>query len=61
VVRVSANASLSVDAEDVVEEREVTVKEATDDVMPERARRAHHLESLLLNCESIMIKFLSAQ
>jgi hypothetical protein len=56
-VRVSANASLSVDVEDVVVEREVTVKEVTDDVMPERARRVHHLESLLLNCEFIMITF----
>lgn len=45
----SANASLSVDVEDVVVEREVTGKEATDDVMPERARRVHRLESLLLN------------
>jgi hypothetical protein len=61
VVRVSASASLSVDVEDVVVVREVTVKEATDDVMPERARRVHHLENLLLNCESIMITFLSAQ
>jgi hypothetical protein len=60
-VRVSANASLSVDVEDAVVEREVTVKEVTDDVMPERARRVHHLESLLLNCETIMIIFLSAR
>jgi len=57
VVRASASASLSVDVEDVVVEREVTVKEVIDDVMPERARRVHHLESLLLNCQSIMITF----
>ena len=57
MVRASASASLSVDVEDVVVEREVTVKEVIDDVMPERARRVHHLESLLLNCESIMITF----
>ena len=57
MVRASASASLSVDVEDVVVEREVTVKEVIDDVMPERARRVHHLESLLLNCQSIMITF----
>jgi hypothetical protein len=57
VVRASASASLSVDVEDVVVEREVTVKEVIDDVMPERARRVHHLESLLLNCESIIMIF----
>ena len=57
MVRASASASLSVDVEDVVVEREVTVKEVIDDVMPERARRVHHLESLLLNCESIIMIF----
>jgi hypothetical protein len=57
VVRASVSASLSVDVEDVVVEREVTVKEVIDDVMPERARRVHHLESLLLNCESIIMIF----
>jgi hypothetical protein len=39
----------------------VTAREATDDVMPERARRVHHLESLLLNCEFRMSRFLEAQ
>ena len=54
----SASASLSVDEAVVVEETAVIVREDTDAVMPaERARREHHLESLLLNCE---IPFLQA-
>jgi hypothetical protein len=52
VVRANVSASL-VDSVAVVDVRvavEVTVM-ATADVMPvERARRAHHLESLLLSC-----------
>lgn len=49
----SASASLSVDVVAVVVTVVVTVREDTADVMlVERARRAHHLESSLLNCES---------
>jgi hypothetical protein len=57
VVRVSASASLSEDvAAVVVTEIEVIVREVTADVMlAARARRVHHLESLLLNCESTLI------
>ena len=53
----SVSASLSVDVADVVvTEIVVTVREVTADVMlAARARRAHHLESLLLNCESTLI------
>ena len=47
----SANVSLSVDEVAVVVVREVTAREATEDVMLERARRVHLLESSLLNCE----------
>jgi hypothetical protein len=47
---VSASASLSVDVAAVVV-IEVIVKEVTADVMLERGRRVHHLESSLLNCE----------
>ena len=48
----SANASLSVDVVAVVViEIEATVREVTADVMLARARRVHHLESLLLNCK----------
>jgi len=49
---VSASASLSVDA--AAAEETVTVVETvvtTADVMLARARRVHHLESSLLNCE----------
>jgi len=49
VVRVSASASLSVDVAAVVVEREVIVREVTDVVMLERAKKVHHLESSLLN------------
>ena len=52
----SASASHSVDVVAVVvTETEVTVKEDTADVMLVRARRVHHLESSLLNCEFTLI------
>ncbi len=46
----SASANLSVDVAAVVV-TEVTAREVTADVMLERARRVHHLESSLPNCE----------
>jgi len=49
---VSASASLSVDVAAVVVTVVEIVREDTADVMlVERARRVHHLESSLLNCE----------
>jgi hypothetical protein len=51
VARVSVNASLSADVVDVVE-REVTVREVTEDVMLEKARRVHRPVNSLLNCKS---------
>ena len=49
----SASASLSVDVVDVAVETVATAREDTDVVtLVERARRVHHLESSLLNCES---------
>ena len=47
----SASGSLSEAVEDVVAVRVVTARADTGDAMPERARRARHLESSLLNCE----------
>ena len=55
----SASASLLVDVEAVVVVREVTGREVTADVMlAARARRVHHLESSLPNCEFCLIYML---
>jgi hypothetical protein len=56
---VSASASLSAAVAAVAVEREVIVKEVTEDVMLERARRVHHPESLLLNCKSFISELLT--
>ena len=58
----SASASLSVDVADVAVVTVVTVREDTDVVMlAERARREHHPESSLLNCESLLLRKVQTQ